>query len=1659
MLTSGKSTDPDVAVTDLNVTTPSVIGPSGNPTLAPLNHIIRVSIANMGGSTAYGNLTLQIDGSVVDNRTVDLNPGQQEIHLLYWDASSVAGSGIQMTAAWVVDGSSSDSDPSNDQLSLSSIEVVAYEQASDIADSLPAAGSSLARALWVGAITVVNTGNQPVDVTADLTLTPVLGGPSLDLSSTTETLQPGSLANPPIAQNVTVSFDGSTLEGNYTLGGFLLVSGVDSQVVDIDSRIVNFIALRASLIPANSRSVDPGSQTILNFILQNSGTVSDDFTVTQSNDSSPGSYWADSPSQIYCSTCPQGLLTVDSGQTEAIQVTVNVPSDAANGDTVTVTIEIQSEAAGYVLDASAIVMAGGTYQAEITQNHSYIHPASGLFVDDFANLTPGTSRTLDYTLMNTGTAPAQFQINVGALESIPYWTIHSPTSTTDVVMPNTTRTITVTITTPDIEMPLNPAWKVSSIEQVDILVQAIPLEGGVPATIQTTLVIDSVVELDVRVTGGANPVNVDDVISGNTDRFVNFEVTIVHNLGSNSTLAQVTMTPTSDGGDTGKSFVGDTPQSDASTAEHTRWIASATPSTMELEPGEVGYGTVAISFNGNADFPYPSAGTFSFAFTATSDWGSFPNTLSRNSSASVSLEIEEFWSAELTPGGVATGDPSTAISSTLDLINTGNDVANFTIGFVPIPDWSISLSSSAANMLKSRTNLYPQTASINPNGNVFPITVSATPPATASADMIHDVWVYANSTETGELLAFAPAQFMLTELVSAELVPDNSTAVISKAELGASRVGQTTIMLQLNNSGNSNRTFELTLYNLDEDKIQVSFADDGTLLLTKLQTVAPGSQAIVRVYATAGTSARADIDSKFEISVVSEGIELDRSGIVVQVAPDHAVNILSPSQLTAAPGTTLTLPLTLINNGNLMEILNVTAEFEGPHNWSYSTNESSISIEPGEDHKLDLYIHLPELRDGNLTLEAGVIHSITIRAVNITDPFPTWPSTQIVDGNVVQVPMNERMGVPAGTKNLDVEILPVFKLKEVRVPSWISIVPGHDREVEYEIENDGNAEMQVSIQWETTDSDEISERFAVQSDISSTTVTLGCLDCQSQSPTSISMGFTFSTLAGDHYRNEEGSFLLTFTPLGIDLPPNTIDTTIRVVRVQTDDVYELNADSAGEFACDNNTDDSCRQIEIPWANVNSIGYSNVAERAYTIGLDGDPSRLATQPDLPDRLVNSNFWPNTDWGFSVDDGMCQMLDENGAGISVTTGTVATCGTQWDLDATTPYDLEAGGIHGGTIVIEVFLPDKQFLAPGDGWDIFLQMRNPDEPASAAFWTNFVVKLRMSESSDPIVSSVTFSGEGIEGESTTIDVLVRNDGNARMPTGIQVELVCKSTPYADISMMSSNKAVPDLSWNDSYTASWQVTLNPIPWYSSSQDLDCTATLVGTITEVFGNNLSNDQNAVSLEISSWSTPPIDFIGIPLPSAAIASIVVLFMALSLLRRGIDEDQDSLHASAYVAAIAFGTLSLSGISTVLTILCAIASIAFAGLVAWLSSGELQAIHDDRKKAKVGTRALIEDHDREQSNTRKELRAIISCAPYAFLPFVLLTPSLAIDLGSSSIAALLGFMALSPILVHIMLRFLDSSYDTLYSQLAEIELRAIRIKKILGSAGQRGKGGA
>ena len=1680
MQSSTRQMGPDVVVTDLDVTTPSAIV-GGTPTLAPVDHVIVVGTTNQGGSTAEGNVTLKVDGVLVDIRYATISPGGQVNSVMYWDASSLSGTGYEITAEWDPSSSSSDSDSSNNQMSLSGVSIAEVESASDIADSLPSDGSSLARALWEGAITVVNTGNQPVDVTAQLTLTPSLGGSSVPLSSSTEELLPGSLANPPTPANITISFDGSGLEGDYTLSGSILVSGSTQGSVTIDSRIVSFVALRASLIPANNRNVDPGSQTTLNFILQNSGTVEDNFTVTQSNNSDPANYWVNITDQIHDSN---NLLNVGAQQTHAIQIPVEVPADAANGDAVIVTLTIQSDTAGYVLSASTMVMAGGTFSAEIFQNHSH---SMG---ENFANITPGSPRTLQYTLMNTGTAPAQYQIDVGATESVPYWIIDSPVTITDVMLPNETRTLPVTITTPELEMPLNPSWKVSSIERVDLMVQAIPLLGGVPAVNQTTLLIDSIVELDISVTSEIDDITVNDIIGGNTDRFVGFEVTIVHNLGSSNTLAQVSLSampctslaPTTAASGSpwkqstcsnGKVFLQDTPAG-SSLIENSRWTAtvqtssSSSASTLELLPGETGYGMVGLSFGPTPDFQYPSAGHLNFSFMATSSWAAFSGAISRNATATVSMSIAELWSAELTSSGAANGDPGTPISSEVVLENTGNDPANFTIGYVPKPGWTIALGSTAANLVPSKTNLYNDGSSTQ---NQRTITVTATPPASARADETHQVWVYANSTETGELLAYAPALFTLTEVISAELYPPSSTAVITPSPSLDSRVGQKTLIALLNNTGNKNITYNLSLDNLDADKIRVCFSEEMQPCVTESTLLVPaGSQGIVRIYSTAGEDSRADEDQRFFLNASYDGDLMSTSEWKVQVAPDHAILFITSNDVSVAPGNTIDLEVVLRNDGNLMETLNLTVTFpEGMTNWSYQVNESGFSLDQYESRTVLLSITLPPLRDGDQILVADVIHNLTMRAVNITDPFPTWPATRMVDGVAQPVPLSERVaiggGVPAGTSTLKVKVLPVFDVELTKSPQRIAIVPGVDRSIEFEMENKGNAPINLTIQWETIDmeqDDSKPDRFEVRNSLGSTNLYL-------QVGQTSSISFEFGMTHNDTIMGEQGTFILKRVPVDAAMETQQNSFPITVVRAQTDDIYTLSADAAGQYQCENNDDPNCRQIEIPWVDINYRD-SSFDPRSYTLAMNGERDPYDATADPPERLVDSSSYPKVHWWLYIDHDVdadsarCELADVDGRGIIAEDEEA--CNSAWELDATTPYE---GGspdpAHGGTIILQVIIPEKQLdgVAAGDGWNIFLQLRHPEEPKTTEYSTDLVVKLRMTESTDPLVNSITFRGEGVEGESTWIDVTVINAGYAVMPTQSQLNLDCSSTPYADVTNMFAPYTIPALEANGNFTASWAVELNPIPWYKSSETLTCSAyitypDIIMQMGGIFGNVVENDVLTEDLSIDSWSTPALEISGLQLSSALLIAALLLLLAVSLIRQGLEEQESRLHASSYVAAMAFGALSLTGASTILSLLCALASILFAGLVAWLSSSELQAIHDDRKKARIGTMALLEDHDKEQRNTRSELRAIISCSPYAFLPFVLISPSLAIDLGASSLVSIIGFMIASPILVHVILKFLDSSYDRLYSELADIELRAIRIKKILGRAGQKPGGG-
>ena len=159
-ISSSGSSSADVAVTQLDVTTPSVyVGTV--PTVSPINHIIRVTIVNFGGTDANGTLILSVnDGSSVsevDSRDISISSGWTSNHLMYWDATT-SSSGISLIATWTIDSTESDSNPNNDQLVLSNVDVADIEDASHVADTLPDNDDVLAKGLWSGTISMVNSG-------------------------------------------------------------------------------------------------------------------------------------------------------------------------------------------------------------------------------------------------------------------------------------------------------------------------------------------------------------------------------------------------------------------------------------------------------------------------------------------------------------------------------------------------------------------------------------------------------------------------------------------------------------------------------------------------------------------------------------------------------------------------------------------------------------------------------------------------------------------------------------------------------------------------------------------------------------------------------------------------------------------------------------------------------------------------------------------------------------------------------------------------------------------------------------------------------------------------------------------------------------------------------------------------------------------------------------------------------------------------------------------------------------------------------------------------------------------------------------------------------------------------------------------------------------
>ena len=1514
--TSGRSVD--VAIDQMEVISASA-DILGTPTLAPGDHVIRVRITNTGTSIATGTIEL-LEGTDFSSQTpvlgtqksISVPAGGSEVHLLEFTKMS-GNSAVTASVS-----ASGDSEPSNDQMNLPAglLTISSTPSHISVSDTIPNHGTTVASGPWVGNWVFANTGNLNLTAEASLTLTPVAGGASIDIDSSQTIAPAGSLASTAGLSSVNLSVDASTFLGTYALSGTIDIwSSLGSYHTEtISSRDVTFTDAIATLSAPNNISVSPGSGTTLLFLLQNIGGVSDTFTITYSDVQDPD--WMDTTLE---NPDDGDSVAVAAGEGQAITVPVDVPFDASRSDVDTITVTATSLNTGEIVTARASVMAGDLFSSDLQSNGSVV------YVD------PGAPASVFYTLENTGTSPAHFEIAAGLQEVPDDWTISVSPDVTDLVSPGETRSITIEVTAPSILDPMDPDQRNSAGSRLTLRVTSTPLQG------EAALVASNITDIEVRASVSVTMLpygdlhyTTSDLELGGMAKTLDVEVSLMSNFPSGSpglAVVDLTVLATSFTSYDGASY---------GLSENTRWDATPAPASLNLNLGESAI--VVLSVLGPTAH-LPAHGLLNFTITASTSLSGLTGITSPDTSAVFSVNIGDVIDADLADSPVIPGSPGVQSNATLRLSNIGNTLSNFTLEMEELEGWDLILVNNAV------TGLVPQVATFPTGFDVgTDITVSATPPLDARADEVHlvNVNVY---DEEGHFMDNGSARFVLDEVIDGLLEPDTINMEIPILENRTQ-----TAVFQIRNMGNSEQTFDIDIG---------SFVGGTDFTVSPLQdvTIPPGANVTQEVTVTALNSARADTTYSFDIILLKDGLEFDRTDVNVQIQQIHLIELSTTDSLEAIPGEVVTLQVEAENLGNLREIGNLS--FETPFGWT-QTN-TAFDIEPNSIITgLEISLTVPALTSEEVPM-AGAIYDIPIIALNTSD------------------------NIPVGSFNITVTIKPVFQLVFLDSPERIASIPNQDRSIGYHIKNAGNDAVTLSVTC-TLDSSSVS-RWTAPTCPDSLTLTQG-------EQTWINM--TMRPTDNRHWNKETGGMTLRFIPQGDVGGEANWTTPLIIERVQTDDEVVLQ-----------NSDGPVKTLEIDWMHVPDLTQtgalsSNTYEVRYVEGI---------------RLLNSSLYPGTIWDFSLGSNQTSLIP----------------GTVTPLGEASPYVLNSFNLR-------TTLPSPTTIAPGDGWDLVFELHNLDEPSLGINGiTTFIVKLRMDSYADPQILDVRFeSGDLVEGTSTNLIVNVTNSGTAILPVNSILLISCSGDVIIN---GSETNLIPPLGIQESVELTWGIEAASLPWYENSGSFECTFQLT-LIDDVYGNDLANDLRVESLQIKSWS---IGF----LPSL-IGCILVIFLSLFLFRRGMDDDERALFGSGYVAMIGLGLLSHTAIIPEIGLISVALSALWLLALAWIGSGELQAIHDDRRKAMLGERSALSSHEDELANTQREISWVLLGAPMLFVLVMMIDPSFTVDMTALNLGSSAVYLVLISMMIILTITTLERIYGGLHNQLAALDLRTQRIRGILES---------
>jgi len=568
-----------------------------------------------------------------------------------------------------------------------------------------------------------------------------------------------------------------------------------------------------------------------------------------------------------------------------------------------------------------------------------------------------------------------------------------------------------------------------------------------------------------------------------------------------------------------------------------------------------------------------------------------------------------------------------------------------------------------------------------------------------------------------------------------------------------------------------------------------------------------------------------------------------------------------------------------------------------------------------------------------------------------------------------------------------VTVRPFFALELTEWEEEIRFLPGDEKEITAILKNAGNTDIVVNVSAELTNS----QWIITQAPTSAFTLALG---------EKVQILMKVRASGDNYYQGELGVLDLIVSPVDLEV--------MGVGEHSANLVIDRIIDS--EFFVYG----QATTIEIPWSHVPSneeyiaLGYPS--QPKYVLELVSS-ERFLNLSEL--NLDNESHY---DWTFTLygteSGAMALML---GAEASMTER------QRFIQDPALQILVNASNVEG--------------VLPGDGYTLTLKLTHPFDGSS----TLFEVIINLDNFADPSVKSISFQNDAsgiLEGESGQIVAVIRNGGTALTPymeaqidCNGRVKLYSESTKIQPIAILPQSSEVELI---------WDVDVSRLEWWQTSEKVDCIVSL--TVTGAEGNNLDNDALAMEASVISWS--PVS------PVISIGIVMGLFILSALLFQLGREREKLKQLGAYTGAACLGMTFHLSEWILLGPILSVSVILWLMYNAYSAADELQIIHADYQRARLGQTTLFTEHFKRLKKSRQQLTIIFTLPLLGFLMTILGFPPL-LSADVLNVLSLILIIGLTAILISAVLKYIDKMYGQVYSRLTVVQARLRSIERSLG----------